>query len=272
VIRILIVPPNEQEDANRLFRRGLASSNVTLFAVDFTHPPQLIPKTECGKAYGAEACVVGLAPKIVRQLCAQYQLQLRPDETLNGTVKQNQKRIETWLQTGAPERPQPTFTEIVQNAVADCPGIVLAKRALDQADGVSSSAEDGADGFPDFLSEAVRALGRLAETTGGLVGETLAEYFAREAPLAEYASSGGEAFSYQDASGSASRRKSKMHLKPKSERRGYHNRSIKPRLYFDIVTCDGDKRVALLYFGPHPPENRTGDVGEIPFPPRKHSP
>ncbi len=265
--RVLIVPKGERRSAQQAHHRSLSASGVTLFALDIP-TRNLEPRDELGKLYGAEVCVVGLRADIVAHLVETYQVRADPRDVLTGTVAQNHAALLLWIRKDAPAAPVPTFAEIAEEARGGNRRLVFAERAFDHANEVSSSVRDGADGFPDFLRESVVALAKLAELDS-LTGGDLSDYFRREAPLATYASSGQESIEYTDPFRLGQVCTSQLHLKPAKERRGYHDRSIKPRLHFDVLTdksrANADrggagssaKYVLILYFGPHLPSRTT---------------
>lgn len=259
MVRALIVPISEFEDARRLLGRALHGAGACLFSYNFqeAHPE---PVSKIGMLYGAEVCSVGIKAPLVKSLIASYQFD-KASLHLKGTVKSNSAVLHEWVTRGLPPPPHPTFEEIAREEAANNERVVFAEDALMHANEVASSVEDSADKFPDFLREAIRALGTLA-LTQRLTEGSLEQFFARQSPASILATSGKEMISYLDpATGRWST--SKMHLKPSSEMKGFRSPMLKPRLYFASTVVDELKYSIVLYFGPHPPSRQTRRAGPI---------
>lgn len=238
-MRVLVVALPDLRDARRLFEKDLKGANGT-FLVAYDLKAGVIVD-DAWRLYGAEACTVGLSKKHVEALTGQYTCSKLT--SIEGTSKSAQAKVRAWIRPPEFLPANPTYEQIAQHRARGWPRLRLVSAAFRHANRVSCAANDSADGFPAFLGEAVEALGKLSEQDGLKAG-TLADYFATAAPLANFASSGNETVVYTFEGRS---HRTKLHLKAKSERRGYHASEIKPRLYF---ACSSDA-VLLLYFGPH---------------------
>jgi hypothetical protein len=259
VARVLIVAISDLNQAESSLRRVLNRAAVRVFGVDPSSGIQ--PHDSVGLVYGAEACVVGLQPRLVSDLRAKYQL----DEqllVLNGNVKHNNQRIQEWLVGGRPPEPEPTYEEILEEEIGDAgPGVLVASDALRQARKVSADPAHNGDKFPAFFRQAVIALRALTETQG--LSSTLEQFFAQHAPDVILSPTGTERFTYADPFRSGERTAS-MHLASRHERPGFfRDRGVKPRLYFDTIAHASGTCVALLYFGPHPTTGKTYRAGNL---------
>jgi hypothetical protein len=247
-----------------MFRRILARSSVILLGVDLA-TRHLHPQAEASKLYCAEVCIVGIQPKLVEELRNIYQFELSPGDSLNGSVKENNQRLQFWIGRTAAVLPEPTYEQIARDTAEDHSKLVFAADALSRANEVSSLAQDRADQFPEFLRQAINALGELGAKPAGLSGQNLAQFLASAAPLAEYAPGGNESVTYTDPFTGRSCTTGR-HLKPRTERRGYMAPTLKPRLFFDVLVDPHDakaKYAVVLYFGPHPRERQNIKAGDI---------
>ncbi|MFN0180238.1 MAG: hypothetical protein ACKVZ0_15670 [Gemmatimonadales bacterium] len=162
--------------------------------------------------------------------------------------KNHQEELASWLTPPVVEGliPIPIPSVALNTAAETEPLLVLAISATANADRINPS-------LHGWVAAAAEALRAFASEQGELHSEA-GQFFTRQRPDIDFATSGNVRFSYRVTwSGGELRRETKRHLLLRVK--GWRPKPEVPRIYFDTVRHLGSLYTVVLYCGPHPPEN-----------------